>query len=54
MKHAPPYRNGTKTCQLCLNEKLAILTGNQKPQLNKRSELISKCRHKRKFELKNL
>jgi len=52
-KTRPPYRNGTKICQFCLNEKLTILTSNQKMKLNKRSELISKCRHKRKFKVKN-
>ena len=51
---APPYRNGAKRCPLCLAEKLFILQANQKSFLNKRSELISKCRHRNKFKLKNL
>jgi len=41
-------------CQLCLAEKLAILTGDPKILLNKWSELVSKCRHENKFKLKNL
>ena len=51
---APPYRNGAKRCPLCLAEKLFILQADQKSLLHKRSELISKCRHRNKFKLKNL
>ena len=39
---ARPYNNSSKRCDLCLAEKLNNL-------LNKRSELISKCRHENKF-----
>ena len=35
VQHATPYQCGSKTCNLCLSEKL----------LNKRMELVSKCRH---------
>ena len=39
---------------LCLYEKLEIVTyQNQKEHLNKRSELLCKCRHASKFVLKN-
>ena len=51
---AMPYRNGAKKCPLCLAEKLVILQADQKSLLNKRSELISKWRHRNKFKLKNL
>ena len=50
--HAPSYKNGSKSCDLCLTEKLHIITS-QKELVNKRSELISKCRHVNKFILKN-
>ena len=46
--HAPAYRNGSKNCNLCLTEKYHIITSNLK-LLNKRTELISKCRHSNKF-----
>ena len=53
LKHAPAYSNTTKRCMLCLQEKLAIITyPEQHKLLNKRSELISKCRHENKFLLR--
>ena len=43
-----------QTMHLCLYEKLLIATyPNQEELLNKRSELVSKCRHENKFLLKN-
>ena len=52
-----PYRCGTRVCDLCLSEKLAILRVPEKfPEevpLNKRSELMNKCRHSRKYKLIN-
>ena len=38
-------------CQLCLAEKLAILWADPDTTLNKRSELVAKCRHRNKFKL---
>ena len=49
---APSYRAGSKTCNLCLTEKFHIITSELK-LVNKRSELISKCRHSNKFYLNN-
>ena len=42
---ARPYKRETKTCQLCTTEKLMI--SNQDPAigLNKRREVMSRCRH---------
>ena len=54
VKHATPFRSGAKTCGLCLAEKLQIMQAKPGPLLNKRSELVSKCRHKAKFLLKNI
>ena len=49
---APPCRNGARRCLLCLAEKLFILQVDQKSLLNKRSEFISKRRHRNKFKVK--
>ena len=48
------YNPTLKKCSLCLNEKLAIIDDRDKNLLNKRSEVISKCRHRNKFQLVNL
>ena len=50
----PLCSNISKKCALCLYEKLEIVTyQNQKELMNKRSELLCKCRHANKFPLKN-
>ena len=53
IRRARPYNNISERCDLCLTEKLMIITANPDRILNKRSELISKCRHKNKFYLRN-
>ena len=50
--HATPYINGTRKCNLCLTEKFHIITSSL-DLINKKSELISKCRHENKFYLMN-
>ena len=45
------YFNISKICLLCLAEK--VLTANPEELLNKRSELMTKCRHNNKFLLSN-
>ena len=46
----PGHSNITKRCQLCLYEKYAISKyPDPENLLNKRSEIISKCPHQRKF-----
>ena len=52
LKRCPPTRR-TGSCYLCLNEKLFILEHKGNNLLNKRNELISKCRHKNKYKLVN-
>ena len=47
---APTYKPSSKKCQLCLLEKTYILTLKEN-LLNKRTELMNKCRHRRKFLL---
>ena len=43
------YNQSSKRCLLCLNEKLAIALHKDDNMLNKRSEIISKCRHRNKY-----
>ena len=45
------YKNRQNCCQLCLTKKLFIIKCKDKNLLNSRSEISSKCRHKRKFLL---
>ena len=55
LKTVPAYSNITKRCLLCLQEKFEILSYKKQGELlNKRSELVAKCRHQNKFLLKNL
>ena len=50
---APAYTNITKRCMLCLQEKMAIITfPDEDSLLNRRSELVSKCRPENKFILR--
>ena len=54
IKFVLAYSNISKKCQLCLQEKIEILNyPNSNELLNKRLELISKCRHVNKFLLSN-
>ena len=50
LKHCSKYKGGKRKCDLCLTEKLLILKNKDNP-LNKRTELMGKCRHLRKFKL---
>ena len=48
------YSNITKKCLLCLHEKLETVNyPHPEELLNKRSELVSKCRHVNKYLLNN-
>ena len=47
-----PYICGSKRCDLCLTEKLLIAKADPRTLLNKRPEIVSKCRHRNKFTLK--
>ncbi len=50
---SPLYKNGSKTCQLCLTEKCHINFHKEGELLNKKCEILSNCRHKNKFLLCN-
>ena len=49
---ASPYICSSKRCDLCLTEKLLIAKADPRALLNKRSEIVSKCRYRNKFTLK--
>lgn len=50
---APAYCAESKRCQLCLAEKLKIISWPKERRLNKRPELVSTCRHASQYLLKN-
>ena len=53
IKKCRKYRCGTRVCDICLSEKLYILTAKQ-PLINKRSELMGRCPHRRKWRLQQV
>ena len=54
VKRLSAYSDITKKYLLCLHEKLEIVNyPHPEELLNKRSELVSKCRHANKYLLKN-
>ena len=50
---ARPCNNKSKRCNLCIAEKFCILNSKGNNLLNKRDELVSKCRHENKFYITN-
>ena len=48
---ARPYQPGKRTCNLCLSEKFHILAGSH--LINRKTELLNKCPHRRKFLARN-
>ena len=53
-KQASVYSSGARSCNLCLEEKLAILKADLHININKRSEMFNKCRHRSKFKLSSI
>ena len=53
-RQAFPYRCGTRKCDLCLTEKLEILKSDPKRTLNKKSEIMNKCRHRARYKLNSV
>ena len=51
VKKCVPFSPQTKRCLLCLNEKLEIAAYKEQNLLNKRNEIVSKCRHQSKYVL---
>ena len=52
--HARSYSNVTKKCYLCLWEKYYIICRPNMATLNNRNELVSSCRHAKKFLLNSV
>jgi hypothetical protein len=48
---AKSYSNKSKKCNLCTTEKYYIMFRPELATLNKRCDIVSKCRHSRKFLL---
>ncbi len=53
LKRAKPYSCASNRCNLCLWEKFSIICIPEQATLNKRNELVSSCRHTKKFLLIN-
>ena len=51
---APSYHCGSDRCNLCLAEKLAILSRDRKLMLNKRLKILIKCHDTKKLKLKSI
>ena len=45
-----PYACGSRQCNLCISEKFEILKCDPNITLNKRTEIVGKCRHRAKFK----
>ena len=52
LRMCQPYSNQTKRCNLCLHEKFIIIFQPELSSLNKRNELVSTCRHRKKHLLR--
>ena len=53
LKKCNAYNTKSKKCNLCLYEKYIILCKPELCTLNRRSEVVATCRHRKKFKLKN-
>ena len=53
-RKAYPYQSGTRKCDLCLTEKLEILRSDPGWTLNKRSEIMNKCLHRRDCKMSSV
>ena len=51
LKKCNPYSNFTKKCNLCSYEKYIIVYKPNLCSLNKRNEIMSICKHRKKFTL---
>ena len=52
--YATLYKYGTRSCDLWLTEKYVIARADQEHLLNKKTEIISKCYHRKKYLIKNV
>ena len=49
-----PYKCGSRRCDVCLSEKTVIARSKHPCMLNKRTEIVGKCRHQMKFKLNSV
>ena len=54
IRQCKKYKCGSRKCDLCLTEKVMILKDKGSNLLNRRSELMSRCPHQRKWRLQSL
>ena len=54
LQNAKPYSNISKRCDLCITEKFIITCKPSLASLNKRYELVAKCRHQNRFLIGNV
>ena len=54
LEKARAYHPAKGRCNLCNAEKTSILLAKQGSTLNKRTEILAKCRHRAKFLLSNV
>ena len=52
IKQAPSYSKEAGICHLCLEEKTSIMYADKTKSLNKRTEIMQKCRHRENHLLK--
>ena len=52
--HANPYTSASKRCDLCISEKYMIICNPNLASLNRRYELVTKCRHEFKHLIGNI
>ena len=53
LRVVPSFTPESGRCALCSAEKLAIMKADPRKTLNKRTEIMATCRHKRKFILEH-
>ena len=53
-RRAQAYKCGSRRCNLCLAEKVIIARSSNPSMINKRSEILNKCRHRNKFLLSSV
>ena len=54
IKKCHTYKAGGDKCDVCLTEKLAIMSNKERNSLNKRSELMSRCAHRWRYKLASI
>ena len=50
---AQPYHLSSKICKLCIREIYSIIFKSERASLNKRSEIVNKCKHRARWKIIN-